>query len=1054
VASRPGFIGDHPTRLLFSCTAFSGMTSRWMNTPARGQRVWVIDDRPQDSAAACQALAGEFDCEVLAGGELLLGRLAAGDAPDALVIAWELPGLSGAELCRRVRVTHDEITLPVVLVAARHESADLVAGLEAGACDYLGKDLVPAELRARLRALTRMQQRHRRSLRAEAELATTLRSIGDAVISTDERGRVTFLNPVAEQLTGWGQSEARGQPLARVFRILNESTRAPVESPVDRVLEEGAVVGLANHTLLVRQDGSEVPIDDSAAPIRDGVGRLTGVVLVFRDISEKKRAEAEREALLTGTQAAARALQHSEERLRRVVDASGAGLWDLDPVTGVLEADRRKVELMGLAGGSSFSLAAGLDALHADDRERVATALAAALAGANEGHYFLQFRTGGRGSIPLRWVESRATVLFDGSGRAVRLSGATVDITARKQAELGREGLLEALAAQPFLRVCVYKGPDLVYEMANSAHLEQVARGRVVLGKPLLEALPELKGQGFDRMLQEVMATGVPHVSRESFALFDRGDGVLEKRYFSFVCQPVRGASGGFDSVLAVSHDVTDGVRARQELQASQKRLQEIFERAPAAICLLQGPEHRFVLANPRYRRLVGGRDLVGKTVAEAIPEVIEQGFVGLLDEVRRSGTPYLGTETWLRLQRSDATTAEDVCLNFVYEPVRDAEGKVDSIFVHAIEVTELVRARENAERLARERQAAYDVLEHGDPAVILDADWRFTFANAAWEAIARVAPGEVLGKSHWEVFPGTLDPKLQYFEQYHRAMRERVPVHLTEYYQPLDLWTALGVYPTLDGGVAIFLRDVTQEKRAEAEAQSRAGFEQHLIGIVSHDLRNPLNAILLGTHLLLEREGLDERTLKVLLRIQSSAKRCTRLVGDLLDFTQARLGGGIPVNAAAGDLHTVVRQVVEDVITTSPERRVRVSTAGDGHGVWDLERLAQVVLNLVSNALKYSPPASVVDVRSEGDGDGVIVSVHNTGTPIAPEALARIFHPMQRATSHLENAARSVGLGLFIVKHMVEAHGGQVSVSSSAEEGTTFSFRVPRRPPSTPPAS
>jgi PAS domain S-box-containing protein len=140
-----------------------------------------------------------------------------------------------------------------------------------------------------------------RSRRAELEareargsLETTLKSIGDAVISTDASGRVVFMNPVAERLTGWTLVDARGQALPEVFRIVNEHTRETVEGPVEKVLREGGVVGLANHTVLLARDGREIPIDDSGAPIKDSHGHTTGVVLVFHDISEHKLAEAER----------------------------------------------------------------------------------------------------------------------------------------------------------------------------------------------------------------------------------------------------------------------------------------------------------------------------------------------------------------------------------------------------------------------------------------------------------------------------------------------------------------------------------------------------------------------------------------------------------------------------------------------------------------------------------------------------------------------------------------------------------------------------------------
>ncbi|MFN7086835.1 MAG: PAS domain S-box protein, partial [Burkholderiales bacterium] len=125
----------------------------------------------------------------------------------------------------------------------------------------------------------------------EAELHATLYSIGDAVISTDAVGRIALMNPVAERLTGWTETEARGRPLEEVFRIVNEEMRATAENPVARVLREGLVVGLANHTVLIARDGSERPIADAGAPVRDAAGAVAGVVLVFRDQSAERAAQ-------------------------------------------------------------------------------------------------------------------------------------------------------------------------------------------------------------------------------------------------------------------------------------------------------------------------------------------------------------------------------------------------------------------------------------------------------------------------------------------------------------------------------------------------------------------------------------------------------------------------------------------------------------------------------------------------------------------------------------------------------------------------------------------
>jgi PAS domain S-box-containing protein len=185
-------------------------------------------------------------------------------------------------------------------------------------------------------------------LRREAEeqsrewLSTTLRSIGDAVIATDDRGLVRFINPIAERLTGWSEQEALGQPLDAVFHIISERTRAVVESPVAKVLREGKVVGLANHTVLLPKTGPEVPIDDSGAPIRNEAGAVVGVVLVFRDVSEEKRQENQNEFLARAGEALVSSLDYqatlatvAKLAVPRLADWVGVDL--LNPSTGGIE---------------------------------------------------------------------------------------------------------------------------------------------------------------------------------------------------------------------------------------------------------------------------------------------------------------------------------------------------------------------------------------------------------------------------------------------------------------------------------------------------------------------------------------------------------------------------------------------------------------------------------------------------------------------------------------------------------------------------------------------
>ena len=257
-------------------------------------------------------------------------------------------------------------------------------------------------------------------------------------------------------------------------------------------------------------------------------------------------------------------------------------------------------------------------------------------------------------------------------------------------------------------------------------------------------------------------------------------------------------------------------------------------------------------------------------------------------------------------------------------------------------------------------------------------------------------------------------------------------------------VWLSVNAQPLFDEhgaapiGVVSSFSDITEHKK-------RAEFEQQLIGIVSHDLRNPLSAILMGAQLILQQENLTERVRKGAARIASSAERARRLITDLLDFTQARLSGGLRVERRAMDFHVVTRQVLDEIQVAWPERELCCEQVGDGNGHWDEDRLAQVVTNLVTNALRHGASGAPVRVITAGEAHEVVLQVHNQGRPIPSELLPHLFEAMQRgAPGGVERAAGGVGLGLFIVDQIARAHAGTVAVVSD-QAGTTFTVRLPR---------
>lgn len=242
-------------------------------------------------------------------------------------------------------------------------------------------------------------------------------------------------------------------------------------------------------------------------------------------------------------------------------------------------------------------------------------------------------------------------------------------------------------------------------------------------------------------------------------------------------------------------------------------------------------------------------------------------------------------------------------------------------------------------------------------------------------------------------------------------------------------------------------LSDVTDIVRQREQAEDRALFAEQMVGIVSHDLRTPLSAILVGSQMLVRDEAVEAK-LRIASRVTSAARRAQRLVEDLLDFTLVRVGRGLSVSRRPVDVHAQVAATVEELALSAPGRTLHHSKIGDGLCSVDPDRLAQLVGNLVGNACTHGAPDTPVSIATEGADDLIRISVSNQGSPIAPEQQARIFEPMVRGATS-DSAARSVGLGLYIVRAIATAHGGQVSVSSTRER-TTFMFTFPREGGST----
>ena len=232
------------------------------------------------------------------------------------------------------------------------------------------------------------------------------------------------------------------------------------------------------------------------------------------------------------------------------------------------------------------------------------------------------------------------------------------------------------------------------------------------------------------------------------------------------------------------------------------------------------------------------------------------------------------------------------------------------------------------------------------------------------------------------------------------------------------------------------------QLHRQQQDLAETLRLNEELMAVVGHDLRNPLNVVLMTTSLLASTS--DPQLKKCVDRLQSSGTRMLHIIDELFDLSRARLGGGIPIERKPVDLEAVTRKMVAEFEATNPSRQIDIVVNGDALGEWDVGRLAQVLSNLIGNALRHGSVLVPITVALTGDVNEVIASVHNGGH-ISTDLMPRLFDPFQSGTGR-RTRAEGLGLGLYIVQQIVRAHGGDVQVRSTQEAGTTFEVRLPRR--------
>ena len=671
---------------------------------------------------------------------------------------------------------------------------------------------------------------------------------------------------------------------------------------------------------------------------------------------------------------------------------------------------------------------------------------------------------------------------------------------ARADADAQRQRLAEVLRHLP-AQVAAYQGPNHVYTFVNQRYQDYFPN-QELLGHPLREATPAAAGQGFFDLLDRVYKTGEPYYGVElpvnlDFSTSGRGAQV----YINTLYHPLRNSQGEIDGVLDFSYDVTEQVRARQQVQqlnqdleiriaeatqaalalqadvlaAAQRQVQEretfyqIFAQTPAAISIRRGPEHRYEYANQTYQNCFPGRQLLGQPMAEALPEMVAKGLLARLDHVYQTGETYKEDEWPLLLPQPEGPPRQ-LYFSFTYQALRE-QGEVVGISTFAYDVTAQVQARRVIEQ---QRQQLHALFEQAPVAIAIfrGPQYIIELVNPAMCAIGERIQKHAVGKPLFDILP---DAAAQGFKQLmDGVMRTGVPyvaheLPSTIYHagRPQQAYWNFVYQPLLDAegrgtGVTVVAAEVSEQVRARQLVQQlnqelQATNEElnksnqqltrtnvdldNFIYTASHDLKAPI-ANIEGLLLLLRKQlptavqqvGVVPRVLDMM---QQSIERFRLTIAQLTDLTLLQQVQAEPTQPV--ELAPVVEAVRLDLapLIEATGAQLIVDILAGATVQSTPQHLRSIVYNLLSNAIKYRPPDRVpqVQLRCRSQAQATVLEVTDNGLGLSEQQQDKLFALFQRLHTHVEGS----GVGLYMVKRIVENAGGTITVRSQPEVGITF---------------
>ena len=810
--------------------------------------------------------------------------------------------------------------------------------------------------------------------------------------------------------------------------FVHPEDRDLVSRAIEASLHRGAPYELEFRA--VKPDGQVTWLFTNAIVLRSG-DRPVRMVGATVDITERKQAE--------------ELVRYSEERFRSLVDQAPFSIQVFSPDGRTIRVNRAWEELWGVRREQIE----GYNVL--EDRQLEAKGVLPyvrqGFAGQATRIPAIQYDPNEtipditEDEDPRRWLSAIIYPIRASDGNVREVVLIHEDITARHRAEEELRSVLrqkeETLALLDTLQQNAPIGFAFVDRQFRYVRINEALAAidgntpEYHLGRTVEETVPELWPK-LEPLYRRVLESGQPVINQEVTGETPAEPGRPGHWLVNYYPVHVQGEVVGIGLLVS---DITERMAAEVSVRESEAKFRQLAENFHDVIWLGLPREHRVLYVSPVYE------EIWGRSREELYADFMQWIEAIHVEDRERVGSAFFnrvlegGYDEEYRIVRPDGTVRWIRDRGF---PIREPSGEVRRVVGAAEDITERKQTEQRLEAV---------LASISDHLVTYDRGWRYTFLTDKAAEVLGKRKEELLGRCIWDVFPEAVGN--QYYREVHAAFAEQKIIRSEHYYAAFEKWYENHIYPSVDG-VTVFSADVTWRKALEQEVQRRVQElaladrrKDEFLAMLAHELRNPLAPIRTGLDLLALKAGRSE-TIRLM---QEQVDHLVRLVDDLLDVSRI-VRGKVELRREAVELATVVNRAVETVRPLVEERRHQITVELPADPVVlhaDPVRLAQVLTNLLNNSAKYTDSGGRIVVAAELNSDGVLVRVQDDGVGIEPDLLPHVFDLFTQSERSIDRSQGGLGLGLTLVKSLVEMHDGTVSARSEGHgRGSEFLVRLP----------